>query len=130
MPPSAPCAIPVSVTLPVLVSMNAWQGPTVPPMGRHRMPAPTPRVAEGLQLVGASAALTTRATPVPERPTGEPVTGTLAVMVTDPVAAPSTVGEKDTVIVHVAAAGGRVAPQVPPARANGPPTTTVIPVRF
>ena len=54
---------------------------------------------------------------MPESDTGEPVTATFAVMVTEPVFAPVLVGENVTVIVQVVPAA-RVAPQVPPVRVN------------
>jgi len=66
---------------------------------------------------GVKLALTVAATPVPLRATGEPLTVTLAVMVTVPVFAPAVVGENVTVIVQLAPAA-KVVPQVPPARAN------------
>jgi len=71
------------------------------------------------------------ATPVPLSETGDPVTGTLAVMVAVPVAAPGVVGENTTLIVQVAAAAS-VAVQVPPAapagRENGAVTATAMAV--
>jgi hypothetical protein len=70
---------------------------------------------------------------VPVKLTGEPVTSTLPVMVTVPVAGPAAVGENTTLMVQVAPAT-KVAPQKPPndpvGRENGAVTTTVIPVRF
>jgi len=66
---------------------------------------------------GVRLALTVAAPPVPLRATGEPLTVTLAVMVTVPVFEPTLVGENVTVIVQEAPAA-KVAPQVPPARAN------------
>ena len=78
-------------------------------------------------------ALTTGVIPVPVRPTGEPVTPTLAVMVAVPVEAPTAVGEKTTLMVQVAPPPASVAAQVPPAAPagleNGAVTTTVIPVK-
>ena len=88
-PPSAACVIPVSGTLPLFVSVNICIG--------HKKPQP--RVAEVVQVGGASNPLTTGGIPVPLRPTGEPVTGTLAAMVTVPAAGPA-VGENVTVIVQ------------------------------
>jgi hypothetical protein len=71
------------------------------------------------------------AVPVPVRATGEPTTGTFAVMVAVPVALPAAVGEKTTTMVQVDA-GLRVAPQVPPPAPatleNGAVTTTLMPV--
>jgi len=108
-PPSAACPIPVSVTFPVLVSVNTWVGAAS---------GPTPLVAfPKLRDVGVRAALSTGATPVPLSATGEPATVTLDVMVTAPVFEPVVVGENLTVIVQEAFAA-KVAPQVPPARAN------------
>jgi hypothetical protein len=108
-PPSAACPIPVSVTFPVLVSENTWVGAPS---------TPTPLVAfPKLRNVGVRAALSTGATPVPLSPTGEPATVTFAVIVTVPVFEPVVVGENVTVIVQEAPAA-KVAPQVPPGRAN------------
>jgi hypothetical protein len=67
------------------------------------------------------------ATPFPLKETGELITGTFAVIDTEPVDAPNTVGEYVTKIVQVALAAS-VVPQVPPLRANGPGTETVMPV--
>src|SRR5207248_11801320 len=52
-------------------------------------------------------------TPVPLSETGEPATGTLPVMVTEPAAGPAVVGVNTTLMVQVLAAAS-VAPQVPP----------------
>ena len=114
MPPSAPCAIPVRVTLPVLVRVNAWVGSR--PQAITPKPVPGQfRVWRTVQLVGVRVALTTAATPVPLSATGEPVTGTLPVMVTVPFARPGgAVGENVTRMVQLAFAA-KVAPQVPPA---------------
>jgi hypothetical protein len=79
-----------------------------------------------LWVVGVRVALAAK--PVPERRTGEPVTPTLALMVTEPVAAPTAVGENTTVMVQVP--GASVPVQVPPALANGAVTATVIPVKL
>ena len=56
------------------------------------------------------------ATPVPLRPTGEPETATLAVMVSVPDTGPAAVGENTTLMVHEAPAANEsgMAPQVPP----------------
>src|ERR1700694_4146993 len=51
VPPSAPWAIVVRVTLPVLVSVNTWFGHAPVPVGGH------PRVAEVVHVAGASAAV-------------------------------------------------------------------------
>jgi hypothetical protein len=74
-------------------------------------------------------ALRTAATPVPLSATGEPETGTFAVIVTVPVAGVVLAGVNTTVIVQVAAAGVSVTPQVPPALEKGAVTTTLMPVR-
>jgi hypothetical protein len=68
-------------------------------------------------------------TPVPLRPTGEPVTATLPVMVAVPVAAPAAVGENRTVMVQVPVATVRVPVQVPPTLEKGAVTATVTPVK-
>src|ERR1700756_2169568 len=99
VPDTVPCAIPVRGTFPVLVSVNAWQGP---PPSKQARPAPTPRFAVGFQVVGVNVALITAATPFPLRTTGEPLTVTFAVMVRLPVTAPVAVGENTTLIVQVA----------------------------
>src|SRR6267154_224641 len=94
-PPSAPCAIPVRLTLPVLVSWKVWAGqpvPVHPPVGTFGLAA---------HVVGVRVAATTGAAPVPLSATGEPVTLTLAVMVAVPVFAPVVVGENVTLIVQV-----------------------------
>lgn len=69
-----------------------------------------------------------KATPVPERATGEPVTTTLPVMVAVPLLVTAAVGLKITPMVQVLPAA-RVVPQVPPERENGAVTATVIPVK-
>lgn len=109
VPETAPCAIPVSGTFPVLVSTNTWAG---------QVNMPHPRVAlPNACEVGVRLAAMTGAAPVPDNATGEPLTATLAVMVTVPVFAPVDVGENVMVIVQVAPAF-KVAMQVPPDRAN------------
>src|SRR6516165_6545499 len=107
-PPSTAAPIPVSGTLPVLVSVKTCAG---------HVKSPHPRVPEVVHEAGARVAATIPVTPVPESATGEPLTGTLAVMVTVPAFAPVEVGENVTVIVQDAPAAS-TAPQVPPARAN------------
>jgi hypothetical protein len=121
--------MPVNGTFPVLVRVKAWLGsrlqascPTAPVPGQLR-------VWLTVHVAGRKVALVTAATPVPERATGDPVTGTFAVMVAVPFTSPGVVGEKTTVIVQVAA-GANVAVQVPPDWAKGAVTTTVIPVKF
>ena len=123
-PASAPCVMPVSVTLPVLVNVNVWAG------SKKQAKPGQLRVWLGLQFAGVRLALTTGATPVPVRVTGEPVTATLAVIVAEPVAGVVDVGVNVTVMVQVPATGVRVAVQVPPALANGAVTTTVMPVKL
>src|SRR5271165_4134396 len=66
-------------------------------------------------VTGVRVAALTSATPVPLSATGEPVTGTLAKMVSVPVTAPSAVGVNTTLMVQVAPAA-KVAVQVPPDR--------------
>ena len=63
--------------------------------------------------VGVSVAARTSATPVPLSATGEPVTATLAKMLSVPDTAPVAVGVNTTLMVQVAPAA-RVAVQVPP----------------
>src|SRR5258707_13041123 len=99
--------MPVRFTFHVLVSVNTCVGPAVP----------MPRVAVGLQVAGVRVAVRTGVTPVPLRPTGEPVTATLALMVNVPVDAPAAVGVNTTLIVQLPVTTLRVAgagPQVPP----------------
>ena len=106
VPPSAACVMPVRGTLPVLVSVNTWTGPSTTPR------AAFPKACD----VGVSVAAGAPATPVPVRATGEPVTATLAAMIAVPagVTAPSAVGENATLIVQVLF-GGKALPHVPPA---------------
>src|ERR1700687_2419774 len=111
--------MPVTVMLPVLVRAKVWAG---------QVNTLQPGFAVGLQLAGVRAALST---PVPLSATGEPMTGTLAVMASVPVAAPAAVGRNTTLMVQVVPAA-RVVPQVPPAapagRAKGPVNAKVMPV--
>jgi hypothetical protein len=65
--------------------------------------------------------------PMPLSDTGEPATGTLAVMARLPAAAPGTVGRNATLTVHEAFAA-RVAAQFPPVREYGPVNVNVMPV--
>jgi len=58
------------------------------------------------------------ATPVPESPTGEPVTGTLALMVTVAFIAPVVLGWNTTLMVQLAP-GNRGLVQLPPAAPAG-----------
>jgi hypothetical protein len=113
--------MPVRGTLPVLVSVNTWDGPLV-------LPRVTPPKA---RVVGVRPALTTGATPVPVRVTGEPLIATLPVIVAEPVEVTSAVGEKTTLTMQILA-GAKVVPQFPPAapvgREKGAVITTVIPV--
>jgi hypothetical protein len=84
-----------------------------------------------LRVGGARTPLTTGATPVPVRVTGEPATVTLPVIVAVPVEVASAVGENTTLIMQMLA-GAKVVPQFPPAanggREKGAVITTVIPV--
>src|SRR5580692_9743193 len=81
------------VSLPLLVRVKIWVG---------ARSAPTPRVAlPKLREAGDQTALRTSATPVPDNPTGEPVTVTLAVMVSVPATAPVAVGLNTTLMVQV-----------------------------
>ena len=59
-----------------------------------------------------------RATPVPVSVTGEPVTGTLALMVNVPLTRPVAVGVNTTLMLQAEPAV-KVAPQVPPAAPAG-----------
>ena len=92
---------------------------------------PATRLAK-VSEVGDTVTVRTAAMPVPLSDTGEPLTVTFAVMVTEPVDATAAVGEKTTLMVQVPGAGVSVAPQVPPAAPvgleKGAVTTTVIPV--
>jgi hypothetical protein len=96
---------------------------------------------EGKVIVSGFGAIDTvarAATTVPESDTGEPVTGTLAAIVTVPAAAPRAVavtGAKTTLIVQLAPAANEkpaVVLQVPPAdpvgRENGAVTVMLTPV--
>src|ERR1700692_3479907 len=66
------------------------------------------------------------ATPAPVSATGEPVTVyPVEVMAMEPVAAPTAVGEKVTVMVQFAPAA-KVVPHPPGARAKGPVTAIVM----
>jgi len=69
--------------------------------------------------------------PLPDSPTGEPVTGTLAVMVSEPAAWPGDVGRNTTLIVQFMPAS-RLPPHEPGAPAGwakGPVNAQVIPVK-
>ena len=93
------------------------------------------RVWVGVQIAGVRVAPNTAVTPFPVRVTGEPVTATFAVMVSVAFTVPIAVGVNLTLIVQVPAAGGKVAPQVPPAvppgrEKRGEEKASVIPVRF
>src|SRR3981189_3857986 len=103
-PPSAACVMRVRGTLPVLVSVNTWIGPSITPR------AAFPKACD----VGVSVAAGAPATPVPVRATGDPVTATFAAIVAVPATAPSAVGENATLIVQVLF-GGKALPHVPPA---------------
>src|ERR1700675_4467757 len=85
----------------VLVMVNVMAAPVVPAVW-----APKASVA--------GATVTVIAELVPVRPTGEPVTPTLAAMASVPVVVPGRIGAaKRTLIVQVVAAAN-VAPQLPP----------------
>jgi len=83
--------------------VNTWQGPP-PKRGMHSRPAPTPGFAEGVQVVGVRVALMMGATPVPLSVTGEPVTATVDVRVSEPPARPFAVGLNTTFMVQLAPA--------------------------
>ena len=95
---------PASAVFPVLVTVRVFAA-LATPVGQ------TPKASE----LGLTVAVCVAAMPVPERETGEPVTATLAVMVTVPVEATAVVGEKTTPMVQVEFAAS-VAAQVPPAQ--------------
>jgi hypothetical protein len=84
-----------------------------------------------LRVGGARTPLTTGATPVPVRVTGEPLTATLPVIVAVPVEVTGAVGEKTTLIMQILR-GAKVPVQFPPAapvgREKGAVIATVIPV--
>jgi hypothetical protein len=101
--------MPVKVTLPVLVRVNASTGSRAQP----RAGVGQLRAWAGLQFVGVRVALTTAATPVPVSVTGEPVIATLEVMVRVELTNPVAVGENTTLMVQLAPAAS-VAPHVPP----------------
>ena len=118
-PDSVPCEIPVSGTVPVLSSVNICIGPFA-----------VARFAVGFQVPGVRLAVAVPSMPVPVRVTGEPETGTSAVMVSMPETVPAKVGENTTLIVHEAPTGN-VAAQVPAAVARektGEENANVIPV--
>ena len=118
-PPPKVKVPPASAVLPVFVTVRV----------RALLVVPVAQLPNANGL-GDTAAVLITATPVPLSETGEPATGTLAVMVAVPFAAPGPVGENTTLMVQVDDAA-KVAAQVPPAVAleNGAVTTTVIPVR-
>src|SRR5450631_1096920 len=126
--------MPVSGTLPVLVSVKTWVGSleqVVP--GQLRV---WDNVAGGTgHDVGVRVAVNTGAAPVPLRVTGEPATGKLPLMLAVPVAGPLAVGWNTTLIWQVPPAGsvggavGQLPPAAPVGRENGPVKTTTIPVR-
>jgi len=83
--------------------------------------------------LGDTVATKVAAVPVPLSATGEPVTVTLAAIVSVPANDPEVLGAKTTLMVHVEAAFN-VPPHVPPAvpigRENGAVAEIVIPVRL
>ena len=108
--------MPVKVTLPVFVRVNAWAGSSAHAsagVGQFL-------VCVGAQFAGVSDALTTFATLDPLRETGEPSTVWDPLMVTVPVGVPTDVGLNTTFMVQLAPFASVVA-QVPPAvaRAKG-----------
>jgi hypothetical protein len=113
--------MPVSGTLPVFVRVKTWVG---------AVSTPTPRVAfPKLCEVGVRVAAITAAVPVPLNDTGEPVTVTLPVMASVPVAGPVAVGWKTTRMVQLVPPA-RVAPHESPVpRENGPVNVAVRPVK-
>lgn len=132
-PVRLPVVMPVSVTLPVLVSVKAWDGSKAhAALCRIVVPGQFRVVAGNAYGAGVSVAETTAATPLPVSETGEPVTATLAFIATwPPTTRPSVVGLNTMLNVQVAPAA-RVAPQVPPGtpagRAKGPVNIKPIPV--
>ena len=71
----------------------------------------------------------TAAVPVPDNATGEPVTVTLPVMASVPVAAPAVVGLKSTRIVQLAPPARVAVQESPVPRENGPVNVAVRPVK-
>ena len=78
----------------------------------------TVKVSPRAPELGLNELIVGRGTPVPVSATGEPCTATLAVMASEPGAAPVAVGENCTLIVQVAPAA-KVPPQPPPAPPAG-----------
>src|SRR5215472_8030251 len=107
--------MPVTGAVPPLVSTNTWIGSRAQATIWAGVVPGQLRVWVGVQTAGARATVT----PLPLRVTGEPLTGTLAVMVKLPVTEPSAVGENTTFIVQFAPAA-RVAPQLGAPAGNGP----------
>jgi hypothetical protein len=113
--------MPVSGTLPVFVRVKTWVGAPN---------TPTPRVAfPKLCEVGVRVAVIVAAIPVPLNDTGEPVTATLPVMASVPVAAPGVVGLKTTRMVQLAPPARVVPHESPVPRENGPVNVAVRPVK-
>jgi hypothetical protein len=86
------------------------------------VPVPVPKFRIGVATVIDSGFGVTDTvagtTPVPDRATGEPVTGTLAASVNVALTAPVAVGANTTLIVQLEA-DAKVTPQVPPAAPAG-----------
>jgi hypothetical protein len=97
-------APPVKATLPVLVTVRV----------RALLVVPTAQLPKANGF-GVTVAVRIAAVPVPVSVTGEPVTGTLAVMVSVPLYDCTAVGANVTLMVQVAPAA-KVAPQFPPVR--------------
>ena len=77
-------------------------------------------------MLGLLAVMVSGTWPIPPSVTGEPLTGMLDVIVTDPVAAPYTVGANATLMVQVAPAFSVVAQLL--TIVNGPVTATAMAV--
>ena len=138
VPVSIPWVIPVTVTLPVLVSVKGCEGSRA----QATTPRPVPgqlRVCVTVQLAGVNVTVFTAATPVPLSVTVAGVTvAPVNATVKLPVAGPVAVGENTTPMVQFAPLAS-VAPQLPGAvvdRENGdafgkvnvPPASAVFPV--
>lgn len=122
VPPPNVNVAPVNPVLPVLVTVTSI-GAEVDPVNQ----LPEASDAGDTLAVNAAAEL------VPVNETGEPVTVTLAAMLSVPVNDPAAVGANTTLIVQVDAAFN-VPPHVPPAvpvgRENGAVAVIAIPVRL
>src|SRR6267378_3049623 len=127
--------MPVSVTLPVLVSVKAWVGSKRQANISAAVVPGQLRTCCGLQLVGVRFALITTGTAKPVRFTGELATvkPPSVVMVTLPLNVPAFGGAVNTMLIVHDAALFSVAPQVPPAvpagRENGAARPVIVKVR-